>query len=366
MPSTMKAVVKTGRGAGRDFTAVREVPVPRPRNGEALVKVLATAVCGTDKHIYGWHSSIQGRVSPPRVYGHEFCGIIESLGPRPGRTDLEPGSYVSAEMHVVCGQCPQCRIGQGHICRETKILGLDGDGCFAGYVVVPASNVIPIDEKIIPPKIGAFLDALGNAVHTTQVTDLSGRSVLVTGYGPIGAMCAAIAEFQGATRVYILEVADGGLAAAAGWVKRKKLRNVSILDGRKNGGRLLEKIRDENSGGVDVLLETAGAPPAINTGLAALKAGGFASLLGLPSSKDLLLENYSRDVIFKGITLQGIIGRRMYGTWDKMLPLLEAGLDVEFLVTHEFDGLEKFHDAIALLENRRAMKVVFWPNGRKK
>ncbi len=363
MGNTMKAVVKTGRGAGRAFTEVREVPIPKPKAGEALVKVLATAVCGTDKHIYGWHSSIQGRVSPPRIYGHEFCGTIEEFGPRPGRTDVKAGSYVSAEMHVICGQCAQCRLGNGHICRNTKILGLDGDGCFAGYVVVPTTNLIPLDRKIIPPRVGAFLDALGNAVHTTQVTDLSGRSVLVTGYGPIGAMCASIAEFQGATRVYILEVADGGLKAAASWVKKKKLKNVVILDGRKSADTIVERIRDENSGGADVLLETAGAPPAINTGLAALKAGGFASLLGLPSGRDLVLDNYSRDVIFKGITLQGIIGRRMYGTWDKMLPLLEAGLDVEFLVTHEFPGLDKFHDAIALLETRKAMKVVFHPNG---
>lgn len=362
MTSTMTAVVKTGRGPGKSNTEVREVPVPKAKAGEALVKVLATAVCGTDKHIYGWDPSIQGRVAPPRVYGHEFCGIVESLGPRPGRTDVPPGTYVSAEMHVVCGQCPQCRVGAGHICRETKILGLDGDGCFAQYVAVPASNLIPLDRKIIPPKIGAFLDALGNAVHTTQMVDLSGRSVFVTGYGPIGAMCAAIAEFQGATRVYVLEVAEGGLRAAKAWVRARKLKNVTVFDARRPSSEILQRCQNENNGGVDVLLETAGAPPAINLGLSVLKAGGYASLLGLPSRRDLLLENYSRDVIFKGITMQGIIGRRMYGTWDKMLPLIEAGLDVGFLVTHEFHGLSKFHEAMNLLETRKAMKVVFHPN----
>jgi threonine 3-dehydrogenase len=364
MPETMKAIVKTGRGPGRPYTELREVPKPKPRSGEALIKVLATAVCGTDKHIYGWDPSIQGRVAPPRVYGHEFCGTVEALGPRPGRTDVKPGTYVSAEMHVVCGQCPQCRIGAGHICRKTKILGLDGEGCFAQWVVVPCSNLIPLNAEVVPPRIGAFLDALGNAVHTTQMVDLSGKSVFVTGYGPIGAMCAAIAEFQGATRVYVLEIAEGGIKAAKQWIRSKKLRNITVFDAKRSSSEILTRCRDENNGGVDVLLETAGAPPAINLGLAALKAGGYASLLGLPSRRDLLLENYSGDVVFKGITLQGIIGRRMYGTWDKMLPLLEAGLDVDFLVTHEYNGLSKFHEAMDLLEKRKAMKVVFHPNAK--
>ena len=140
--STMQAVVKVAAAGGREGTEVREVPVPRPGEGEVLVKVVATAICGTDRHIYNWDASIHRAVVPPRTYGHEFCGEVAALGPALGRKDLHIGDYVSCEMHVVCGDCYQCRTGQGHICKNTRILGLHGDGCFAGYVKVPASNEI--------------------------------------------------------------------------------------------------------------------------------------------------------------------------------------------------------------------------------
>ncbi|MFY9552916.1 MAG: alcohol dehydrogenase catalytic domain-containing protein, partial [Thermoanaerobaculia bacterium] len=197
----MTAVVKTKPAPGPSATEVRQVPVPVPGQAEVLIKVLATAVCGSDKHIYQWDASMASMVKTPRIYGHEFCGEIVAFGPGGKRRHLEIGQYVSAEMHVTCGACRPCLTGRRHICENTRILGVHGDGCFAQYVVVPAFNVVPLQRTVIPPKVGAFLDALGNAVHATQVADLSGKSVAVLGYGPIGAMCAEIARISGAARI---------------------------------------------------------------------------------------------------------------------------------------------------------------------
>jgi threonine 3-dehydrogenase len=304
-------------------------------------------------------------VKPPRVYGHEFCGTIDAFGPKLERTGLEVGQYVSCEMHVICGHCRPCRTGNGHVCVNTRILGLHGDGCFAQYVVVPASNIIPLDPKVAPPKIGAFLDALGNAVHTTQVMDLSGKSVAILGYGPIGAMCASIAEVSGAAHLYITDVTEKAVRTAEGWARKRKLDNVTCFDlSKRSEDEVVRSVHEATDGGVDVVLEIAGAEASVNLGLKLVRYGGFLSLLGLPRGTDITLHHYTKNVIFKGVTIQGIIGRRMYSTWYKMLDLLRAGLDVEYLVSKEYDSLEPFHDAMALLESRRAMKIVFYPSGR--
>src|SRR5215467_10633648 len=230
LPATMRAVVKTKAASGREATEVRTVPVPQPGQAEVLLKVLATAVCGSDKHIYQWDPSMSSMVQPPRIYGHEFCGEIVAFGPGGKRPHLEIGMYASAEMHVTCGHCRPCRTGQRHICENTRILGVHGDGCFAQYVVVPAYNVAPLDREAVPIRVGAFLDALGNAVHTTQVADLSGRSVAVLGYGPIGAMCAEIARISGASKIAITDVNAHATAHARRWARSRGLSNVTVLD----------------------------------------------------------------------------------------------------------------------------------------
>jgi threonine 3-dehydrogenase len=364
LPSTMTAVVKTKAAAGPQATEIKTVAVPRPGQAEVLIKVLATAVCGTDKHIYQWDSSMAGMVSVPRIYGHEFCGEIAAFGPGGRRPHLSEGQYVSAEMHVTCGACRACRTGQRHICEKTRILGVHGDGCFAQYVVVPAYNVVPLDRDIVPPKVGAFLDALGNAVHTTQVADLSGKSVAVLGYGPIGAMCAEIARISGAARIAITEVNALAVAHARRWVKSRRLeKQVTVLDLSRTkdpAGSLVEAT----GGGADVVLELSGAEASINLGLAAARRGATVALLGIPRDNAVTIRDYTNDLVFKGLTLHGIIGRRIFETWIKMLDLFRAGLDVEDLVTNEFTGLEDFHQAMKLLEDRSAMKVVFYPNGK--
>ena len=359
----MTAVVKTSMAPGRKGTEIRSVPVPEPGQAEVLIRVLATAICGSDKHIYQSDPSMAAMVQPPRIYGHEFCGEIVAFGPGGRRPHLSEGQYVSAEMHVTCGHCRPCRTGQRHICENTKILGVHGDGCFAQYVVVPSFNVVPLDRAVVPLRVGAFLDALGNAVHTTQVADLSGRSVAVLGYGPIGAMCAEIARISGASHIAITDVNGHAAAHARRWASERSLSNVTVIDLSKTKDPA-GSLRDATGGGADVVLELSGAEASVNLGLAAARRGGTLSLLGLPRDKSLTIRDYTNDFIFKGLTLHGIVGRRIFETWIKMLDLLAAGLEVEHLVTNEFEGLERFHDAMTLLANRQAMKVIFYPNGK--
>lgn len=359
----MTAVVKTKPVAGPEGTEVRSVRVPHPGPGEVLIRVLATAVCGSDRHIYKWDEAMASIVKPPRIYGHEFCGEIARFGERAERKDLRLGLYVSAEMHVTCGHCRPCRTGQRHICENTRILGVHGDGCFAQYVVVPAYNVIPLDRHVVPPRVGAFLDALGNAVHTAQITDLSGKAVAVLGYGPIGAMCAEIARISGASRIAITEVNAHAAAHARRWVSSRRLQNVSVVDLKRTKDPV-GSVREALGGGADVVLELAGAEASINLALGVARSGATVSLLGIPKDRSVTIRDYTRCLIFKGLTLHGVIGRKIFETWIKMLDLLAAGLDVEDVVTDEFEGLESFHEAMKLMESRRAMKVVFYPNGR--
>lgn len=253
----MIAVVKSAPKDGPEGTEIRDCPVPEPGRGEVLIRVAATAICGTDKHIYHWDPSIRAKVQPPRVYGHEFCGFVEELGPNAERAHeglLAIGDYVSAEMHIICGECYQCRAGDGHICGRTKIYGLDQDGAFAEFVKVPASNVIKL-PRFIPPRVGAFLDALGNAVHTTQVVDLAGKSVAITGFGPIGAMSAAIAEHSGASVVIVTDVQDHALETARRWAASRNFGNLHAFNVRTTPKEDVQKAIAAltNGAGVDVV-----------------------------------------------------------------------------------------------------------------
>src|SRR6478672_192549 len=264
----MQAVVKTAPADGPDGTAVRDCPVPKPAPDEILIRVAAAAICGTDKHIYHWDPSIRDKVKPPRIYGHEFCGFIEEFGERAQRPGFEKGDYVSAEMHVVCGECPQCRSGNGHICIRTKIYGLDEDGAFAEFVKVPASNVIKLGPYV-PLRVGAFLDALGNAVHTTQVCDLAGKSVMITGFGPIGAMAAAICEHSGASTVIVTDVSDNALETARRWAASRNFTRFHAFNVRTTDPKDVKKAIEAITGGVgvDFVAEMSGSSAAINFAL---------------------------------------------------------------------------------------------------
>ena len=362
----MQAVVKSSPVDGAAATEIRDVPVPKPGADEVLIRVAAAAICGTDKHIYHWDPSIRDSMHLPRIYGHEFCGFIEEIGERAQRPGFKIGDYVSAEMHVVDNECPQCRSGNGHICINTKIYGLHEDGAFAEFVTVPATNVIKLGSYV-PLRVGAFLDALGNAVHATQITDLAGKSVAITGFGPIGAMAAAIAEHSGARTVIVTDVSDRALETARRWAASRNFANLHEFNVRSSDPNQVKKAIDAitDGVGVDIVLEMSGSAAAINFGLEIVRMGGLLSLLGLPAGHSVTIDDYTRNVIFKGVTLQGIIGRRMYATWQRTLALLQSGLDVEWVVQATFDSLHEFHEGMGRFDRHEALKVVFFPEGEK-
>ena len=318
---------------------------------DVLVRVRAASICGTDLHIYGWDRWSQGRIKPPVTLGHEFCGAVERVGEEVEA--VKAGDFVSAEMHVNCGHCHQCRVGEAHICRNVKIIGIDQDGAFAELVRIPASNIIKLDPAI-PERYGAILDPLGNAVHTVLAGAIAGQTVLVTGCGPIGLMSIAVAKACGSSTVFATETNEHRRGMA------KKMGADSVINplAEDAPGKILS---DTNQTGVDVLLEMSGNPTAIQQGFKALRAGGRASLLGIPTeSVPLDLVN---DVIFKGATVQGIYGRRMYETWVQMTALLKAGrLNLEPLFGERVK-LEQFEDAFAKLQGGLAGKILMYPNG---
>lgn len=335
-----------------------EVPIPGP--GEVRVRVARTAICGTDRHIYHWDDSISHLVAPPVTIGHEFCGHVEELGE--GVEGWFEGDYVSAEMHIVCGHCRACLRGDFHICENTRIAGLQQNGCFAEWVVVPASNLVRLDPETVPPHIGALLDALGNAVHTVQSAQgVAGRHVLLSGYGAIGAMAAAVVQFKGAASLTISEVSPGHLERAHEWAARMGDKVPIHIVNPMEEGDFAGRVKELTGGGVDAVLEMSGAVPAINAGLEALYPGGEIILLGIPSGRDLAIERFSEHVIFKGLTLKGVVGRRMFETWDEMLELLRLGLDLDHVVTHQMP-LSSFEDGITLLDRGEAHKVVLDPS----
>jgi threonine 3-dehydrogenase len=350
MATTMKALRKTQAARG---LAIEAVGVPAIGPADVLVRVKAASICGTDLHIYGWDRWSQGRIKPPVTLGHEFCGVVERAGEEV--TAVKPGDFVSAEMHVNCGHCHQCRLGEAHICQNLRIIGIDQDGAFAEFVKIPASNIVKLDAGI-KEQYGAILDPLGNAVHTVLAGEIAGQTVLVTGCGPIGLMSIAVAKACGSSTVFATETNEQRRSMA-----KKMGADVVVNPAAEDA---VKKILSETGGtGVDVLLEMSGNPTAIQQGFRSLRAGGRASLLGIPTENVPL--DLVNDVIFKGATVQGIYGRRMYETWEQMTALLKAGrLNLDPLFG-ERTGLEKFEDAFAMLQGGLAGKILLYPNGMR-
>jgi len=348
MAATMKALRKMQAGRG---LSMETALVPTIGAADVLVRVKTASICGTDLHIYGWDRWSQGRIKPPLTLGHEFCGVIERVGEEV--TAVKPGDFVSAEMHVNCGHCHQCRLGEAHICQNLRIIGIDQDGAFAEFVKIPASNIWKLDPAI-PEHYGAILDPLGNAVHTVLAGPIAGQTALVTGCGPIGLMSIAVAKACGSSTVFATETNEKRRTMA------KKMGADVVLNPATE--EAVARILAETAGtGVDVLLEMSGNPTAIQQGFKSLRAGGRASLLGIPTENVPL--DLVNDVIFKGATVQGIYGRRMYETWVQMTALLKAGrLDLEPLFG-ERAPLDKFENAFTLLQGGLAGKVLLYPNG---
>lgn len=356
----MKAIFKVSKDEGKKGTEIREVKIPEPGEGEVLIKVKATSICGTDRHIYKSDPSILKSLKIPVIYGHEFCGHIYSFGPNTRSEFFKEGDYVSSEMHKVCGFCYQCRTGRGHICENTKILGVHEDGCFAEFVVVPLSNVVKLPENL-KPEIASFLDALGNAVHTIQPVKISGKNILILGYGPIGAMAASLCEFLKAKRIFITEISEIGISLAQKWIKDRGLKDKVYIIGVKDKKEeeILKEIFNSCPEGIDTVLEISGAESAINLGLKVLRRGGEISLLGIPARSNVNISDYTHDIIFKGITLYSIIGRRMFETWYMMLDLLDSGLELKHIPNKVYKGLENFYEGMDDFISHKALKAVF-------
>src|SRR5512142_1682645 len=270
MPKSMLAVVKSTSAPG---TEIREVKIPAFGRQDVLVKVKVASVCGTDLHIYNWDQWAQHRIHPPLIPGHEFCGEVAAVGDEV--TSVKEGDFVSAEMHVNCGKCYQCRTGDAHICQHVKIIGVDANGAFAEYVTIPESNIWKLDPEI-PQEYASILDPLGNAVHTVLSGDIAAKTVAITGCGPIGLFSIAVAKACGATKVFAIEVNEHRRAVA------KKMKADFVLDPTKDDVKQAV-LENTDGNGVDVLLEMAGRQDAIKLGFSILRLGGRASLLGIPS-----------------------------------------------------------------------------------
>ncbi|MDR7485435.1 MAG: L-threonine 3-dehydrogenase [Armatimonadota bacterium] len=342
VPRRMRALVKARPSRGLE---IADVPVPTPGRTDVLIRVAAGGICGTDLHIYRWDPWAASRIHPPRVVGHEFSGVVVEIGD--DVTEVAVGDRVAGESHIACGWCGRCRHGQAHICERLEIVGVDRDGAFAEYVVLPARNAWRLDDAI-PLDIGAIMDPLGNAVHTALATELVTRTVAITGCGPIGLMAIPVCRAAGAALIIATDVRPGRLALAA------RMGADVVVDAR--GGGAADRIRAATDGqGVDAVLEMSGHPDGIRDALQAVRSGGWVGLLGLPPGPVEL--DLANRVICKAVRVEGIFGRRLWQTWEQMTTLLRRGLDVRPVITHRC-SLECFEEAFTLLESGEAGKVI--------
>lgn len=341
----MKAIVKTKPGPGAEICDVSEPQITRP--DQIKVRVLATSICGTDYHIYSWDRWSAGRVKTPRIMGHEFAGEIVEVGSEV--MGMAVGDYVSGESHWVCGHCRQCRQNERHVCANTKILGVDVDGCFAPYVVVPYGSAWKNDRSV-PPELACIQDPLGNAIHATLAGEIIGRTVAVLGCGPIGIFAVAVAKAAGASVIYATDTREYRLNLA------KQLGADHAIDVTRTDLEAFIAKQTDNQG-VDVVLEMSGAPIAIKQAMRICRRGGRVSLMGIPAQTVEL--DMAEDMIFKGLTIQCIVGRKLYETWDTMRSLLSSGrLDIAPAITHRLT-FEEYEKGMNLMRDGLCGKVVF-------
>lgn len=343
MKQTMITLSKCAPQRGAE---VKEKPVPEIGEDDILVKVLATSICGTDVHIYQWDAWSQSRIKPPQTMGHEFAGRVVKVGTRVKQVSL--GDIVTAETHIVCNECEFCRSGNAHICQHTSVLGVDRDGAFAEYIAIPATNAIKANPST-PVEYLSVLEPLGNAVHTVLAQDVVGKSIAVVGCGPIGIMAVDVAKAAGASLVIAVDLNDYRLALA------EQIGADACINPKHTD--IIETVKSLTQGlGVDVVCEMSGNPIAIKQALSYLKYGGHMAMLGVPSQEVSI--NIANDIVFKGITIYGVTGRKMYSTWHQSLALVQSNkLHLDKIVTHVLP-FEKYEDGFALMESGNCGKVV--------
>jgi len=342
----MRALVKEAAGPGM---VLREVPVPACGPNDVLIRVRYAGVCGTDLHIWEWDPWAAGRLRPPLVIGHEFAGEVAALGSEAAaRGLLHVGDPVTAEGHLVSPHSLQTRIGQAHLCPQTRIIGVDRDGAFAEYIAMPVENVVRLDG--IPLETGAIMDPIGNAFHTVLAGgSVAGANVLVVGCGPIGCFAVGAARAAGAARVLASDFNPRRRAIAAA------MGADHVLD--PGAEDVVERVRALTQGdGADLVCEMSGHPAGHGQAFRAARPGGRVNMLGTPVRTTEV--DFARDVIFKGLTIYGVTGRRMFEDWHQMRRFIGAGkFDPAPVVTHRFP-LEAIADAIEVIKKGEAGKVI--------
>ncbi len=337
----MKALVKSKAERG---IWLEDIDAPEPGHNDVLIKVGRTAICGTDIHIYQWNAWASKTIPVPLAVGHEFSGEVVECGSEVKGFNV--GDRVSAEGHITCGICRNCRAGRRHLCINTVGVGVDRPGAFAEYISVPAFNVFKLPD-VITDDMAAILDPLGNATHTALSFDLVGEDVLITGAGPIGIMAVAIARYAGARHIVITDVNDYRLSLAKNMGATVAL---NVTDGSLDN-TMAELGMEE---GFDVGMEMSGNPSAFRDMLSTLHHGGRVALLGIPPGETAI---DWKDVIFKGLIIKGIYGREMFETWYKMASMLQSGLDIAPIITHHF-GVDEYLPAFSLMESGQSGKVI--------
>ena len=336
----MKALIKKRPEEG---LWLEEIPVPKIGINEVLIRITKTSICGTDVHIYNWNHWAQETIKTPMTIGHEFVGIIDEIGSNVH--DFKPGDLVSGEGHLVCGRCRNCLAGRRHLCKEPRGIGVNRDGAFAEYLAIPVTNVWYCD-KTIPTDVLSCFDPFGNAVHTALTYDLVGEDVLITGAGPIGCMAVASAKFAGARHVVITDINPYRLELARkmGATRTVDVRTQKIDDAVQELGM---------KEGFDVGLEMSGNPSAFQSMLPVMCHGGKIALLGILPEMAINW-NY---IVFNGLTITGIYGRRMYETWYKVTMMIQSGLDIAPLITHRFPYTD-FQDGFDVMRSGKSGKVI--------
>lgn len=340
--STMKALEKSK--AEKGIWMIEGAPIPEIGPNDVLIRIVKSAICGTDLHIYKWDAWASKIIPVPMIVGHEYVGVVEQMGSEV--THLKIGQRVSGEGHLTCGHCRNCRAGTRHLCRNTLGIGVNVQGSFAQYLKLPKSNIFPVPDDI-PDDIAAIFDPLGNAVHTALSFDLVGEDVLITGAGPIGIMAIAICKHAGAKNVVITDVNPYRLELA------QKLGATRVVNAAEEN---LSDIMNELGmrEGFDVGLEMSGNEMAFRSMLAAMNHGGKVALLGIPPGEMSIDWN---EVIFKGLIIKGIYGREMYETWYKMASMIQSGLDISGVITHRFH-IDDFQKGFEAMETGQCGKVI--------
>jgi threonine 3-dehydrogenase len=337
----MKALVKAKAERG---IWLEDIPKPDIGHNDVLIKIKRTAICGTDIHIYQWDDWASKTIPVPIAIGHEFSGVVVDCGSEVRGFAI--GDRVSAEGHITCGVCRNCRAGRRHLCINTVGVGVDRAGAFAEYLSVPAFNVFKLPD-VISDDMASILDPLGNATHTALSFDLVGEDVLITGAGPIGIMAVAIARFAGARHIVITDVNDYRLDLA-----RKAGASIALNVTKGSIDDAMQELSMEE--GFDVGMEMSGNPTAFRDLLRTMHHGGNVALLGIPPGEMAI--DWT-EIIFKGLNLKGVYGREMFETWYKMLSMLQSGLNIEPVITHHFP-IDDFQPAFDLMESGQSGKVI--------